>query len=425
MAAAGGFVGWCIWNIGRVFNPTIVPVGLGTRPVEAPRIDAIDQGFLGVQRRMRIALLIRALDRGGAERQLVMLAEGLARRGHDVHVLSFYGGGKLVTEMSDTGATFATVTKRGRWDMAGFLVRLVRELRRIGPDVIYSSMPAANITGALIRPLVRKPDVVWRLASSEMDLSRYHWFSALSYRVEAMLASIPGLIIANSSAGRAAALGRGYPADRMSVVVNGIQTAIFQPRRESGQAIKRAWGLDNGKWTVAQVARSDPKKGYEDFLAAAKILCDQRDDVQFVCVGVDSGDYTLRLKDEAERKGISDRMLWRGVEEDMGPVYNAMDINTLASRFGEGFPNAVGEAMACGVPCVVTEVGDSAVIVGDCGEVVAPGSPEQMAQAWTRLLARLETGGAALRDEARKRIVENFSVDRYIDETEKLLRGLR
>lgn len=374
---------------------------------------------------MRIALLIRALDRGGAERQLVMLAEGLARRGHDVHVLSFYGGGKLATEVSETGARFVAVAKRGRWDMAGFLARLVRALRRIGPDVIYSSMPAANITAALIRPLTRTPDVVWRLASSEMDLSRYHWFPALSYRVEARLAWIPALIIANSSAGRAAALGRGYPADRLRVVVNGIQTGNFQPHRESGQALKQAWGLDNGKWTVAQVARSDPKKGYEDFLAAAKILCDHRDNVQFLCVGVDSGDYARRIKDEAQRKGISDRVLWRGVEDDMGPVYNAMDINTLASRFGEGFPNAVGEAMACGVPCVVTDVGDSAVIVGDCGEVVAPGAPDQLARAWTRLLARLETGGAALRDEARRRIVEHFSVDRYIDETEKLLRGLR
>lgn len=374
---------------------------------------------------MRIALLIRALDRGGAERQLVMLADGLARRGHDVHVLSFYGGGELVAELGDTDASCRAVTKRGRWDMAGFLVRLVRELRRIGPEVIYSSMPAANIMSALIRPLTRKPAVVWRLASSEMDLSEYHWFSALSYRVEAMLASVPELIVANSSAGRAAALGRGYPEEKVSVVVNGIHTGVFAPRRESGDALKRAWGLDEGKWTVGQVARSDPKKGYEDFLAAAKILCDQRDDVQFVCVGVDSGDYTLRLKDEAERKGISDRMLWRGVEDDMGPVYNALDINTLASRFGEGFPNAVGEAMACGVPCVVTDVGDSAVIVGDCGEVVAPQSPEQLAQGWTRLLDRLQTGREALSDRARKRIVEDFSVDRYIDETEKLLRGLR
>lgn len=374
---------------------------------------------------MRVALLIRALDRGGAERQLVMLAGGLVRRGHDVHVLSFYGGGKLTAELKDTGANFRAVTKHGRWDMAGFFVRLVRELRRIEPEVVYSSMPAANIMGALIRPLTRKPDVVWRLASSEMDLSEYHWFPALSYRVEAMLASIPELIVANSSAGRAAALGRGYPAEKVNVVVNGIQTGVFEPRRDSGHALKRAWGLDEGKWTVGQVARSDPKKGYEEFLAAAKILCEQRADVQFVCVGVDSGDYTLRLKDEAERKGIADRVIWRGIEDDMVPVYNAMDINTLASRFGEGFPNAVGEAMACGVPCVVTDVGDSAVIVGDCGGVVAPGSPEQLAQGWMRLLSRLETGREGLNDKARKRIVENFSVDRYIDETEKLLRGLR
>lgn len=373
---------------------------------------------------MRIALLIRALDRGGAERQLVTLADGLASRGHDVHVLTFHDDGALVPELRRAGVAVRFVKKLGRWDMVGFPARLVRELRSIAPDVVYSSMPAANVASVLTRSLVHGPAVVWRLASSEMDLSKYHWFSALSYKIEAMLASRPDLIVANAISGREAAVRRGYPADLVKVIANGIQTGPFAPREQSGKAIRRAWGLDEGKWTIGQVARSDPKKGYEDFVSAAKFLRGIRTDVQFMCIGVDSGEYALRLKKQAQQAGLSDCVTWRGMEEDMGPVYNAMDINTLSSRFGEGFPNAVGEAMACGVPCVVTDVGDSGIIVGDTGETVPPGSPEQLARGWARLIDRLDTDRDQLKRRARQRIVDHFSVERYVDETEQLLLGL-
>lgn len=373
---------------------------------------------------MRIALLIRALDRGGAERQLVTLADGLSAKGHDVHVLTFHDNGALVPELQATGAVVRPVKKQGRWDVAGFLVRLVRELRSIAPDVVYSSMPAANVASALTRSLVRGPAVVWRLASSEMDLAEYHWFSALSYKVEAMLASTPELIVANAISGREAAVRRGYPADHVKVIANGIQTGLFVPREQSGKAVRHAWGLDESKWTIGQVARSDPKKGYEDFLSAAKILRGIRTDVQFLCIGVDSGEYALRLKERAKQAGISGCVTWRGIEAEMGPVYNAMDINTLSSRFGEGFPNAVGEAMSCSVPCVVTDVGDSGIIVGDTGETVPPGSPEQLARGWTRVIDRLEADQGDLKRMTRQRIVDHFSVERYIDETEQLLLGL-
>lgn len=349
----------------------------------------------------------------------------MSERSHDVHVLSFYGNGELLEELKETGARFWTAEKRGRWNMAGFLVRLVRELRRIRPDVVYSSMPAANIASTLVYPLVGKPDTVWRLAASEMDLSRYHWFSALSYKVEAMLASRPGAIVANSFAGREAAVRRGFPAGNLNVIVNGIRTDIFASREQLGEALKRSWGLDERKWIVGQVARSDPKKGYEDFLSAAKMLCERRADVQFVCIGVDPGEYAARLKETARQMGIADRVIWRGIEDDMVSVYNVLDINTLSSRFGEGVPNSIGEAMACGVPCVVTDVGDSGKIVGETGEVVAPGSPEQLVQGWTRLLSRLESNRVEIGRKARERIVENFSVDSYIDKTEELLLSFR
>ena len=370
---------------------------------------------------MKIALLIRALERGGAERQLVSLAEGLANRGHHVHVLSFHADGALMPDLLETGVDVRTADKHGRWDMAGFFLRIVRALRNIQPDVLYSSMPAANIISSLVGRLSGRPGIVWRVASSEMDLARYHWFSALSYRVEARFASVPRVVIANSFAGREAIVKRGFAPERVKVVWNGIRSDVFVPNAGLGAVLQRQWGLDAGKWTIGQVARSDPKKGYEDFLDAAKMLCQRRSDVQFLCVGVDSSDYAVRLRDRAARNGIAARVTWRGLVADMVPFYNGMVIKTLSSRFGEGCPNAVGEAMSCGVPCVVTDVGDSGVMVGRTGKVVPPGSPDQLAGAWSQLLDELAADRTKIQTDTRERIIEKFSVERYVEETEALL----
>lgn len=374
---------------------------------------------------MRIVLLIRALVRGGAERQLVTLAGGLATKGHEVHVLSFYADGGLLQDLLQSGAQVKTVGKHGRWDMAGFLVRLVRELRRIRPEVLYSSMPAANIVGCLAGRLAGRPRIVWRVASSEMDLARYDRFSALSYRIEAACSSMPEVIVANSAAGREAAVQRGFAPGKVRVVRNGVRTDVFQPHSDAGAALRRQWGLDDGSWIIGQVARSDPKKGYEDFLDAAALLCERRSDVRFLCVGVEPDDYAHRLGDRAVRNSIASRVTWRGMEDDMRSVYNAMDINTLASRFGEGCPNTIGEAMACGVPCVVTDVGDSGVVVGRTGEVVPPASPAELAAGWMSLLTKLEADPAAIKSAARTRIIEDFSVERYVEETEAILLGIQ
>lgn len=372
---------------------------------------------------MRIALLIRALVRGGAERQLVTLAEGLSKKGHEVFVLSFYADGELLPELQRSGAQVRTANKRGRWDMAGFLVRLLRELRDIRPQVLYSSMPAANIVGCLAGRLAGRPRIVWRAASSEMDLARYDRFSALSYRIEAACSSMAGVIVANSVAGRKAAVERGFAPGKVKVVRNGVRTDVFQPDKGAGAALRRQWGIDDGSWVIGQVARSDPKKGYEDFLDAAALLCERRSDVRFLCVGIEPGDYAHVLGERAAGNGIASRVTWRGMEEDMGAVYNAMDINTLASRFGEGCPNAVGEAMACGVPCVVTDVGDSGIVVGRTGEVVPPASPPDLVEGWMRQLEKLEADRSAVKEAARARIIEEFSVERYVEETEAILLG--
>lgn len=370
---------------------------------------------------MRIVVLIRSLDAGGAERQLAVLANGLAARGHVVRVLSFYDGGDFKRELESGGPELVSIGKARRWDLPGFLVRLRRMLRESKPDVVYSSMPAANIANVICAGVGARYRVVWRLAASDMSLSKYDWFSAASYKIEAVLSKRPAIIVVNSHAGREAAELRGFPREKLRVVLNGIDTERFILCDELGQKFRRAWKIDSGVWTIGIVARGDPKKGYEDYLAAAKMLCRKRTDIQFICIGAGEGKYMSRLEESAETAGLGEKVMWRGFEQNMVGAYNVLNVNTLASRFGEGFPNAVGEAMACGVPCVVTDVGDSARVVGDTGEVVPRQDPEALMVGWQRMLARLETHELDTRMNARKRIIEHFSVASYVKQTEEVL----
>jgi glycosyltransferase involved in cell wall biosynthesis len=120
--------------------------------------------------------------------------------------------------------------------------------------------------------------------------------------------------------------------------------------------------------------------------------------------------------------GLADRVVWAGFRQNMPAVYGALDVVTLSSSFGEGFPNVVGEAMACGLPCVVTDVGDAALILGDLGWVVPPRSPRALADAWLAALAQEPHPEIRLR--RRRRIEENYNLERMIDRTEQALAAL-
>jgi glycosyltransferase involved in cell wall biosynthesis len=159
-------------------------------------------------------------------------------------------------------------------------------------------------------------------------------------------------------------------------------------------------------------------KDHPTFFKAAALLVQEHRNVRFMCIGDGSVDYKLELQSLSKELRLKDRLIWAGTRNDMPAVYNAFDIATSSSSYGEGFPNVIGEAMACGVPCVVTDVGDSALITDDIGIVVPPNNPEALKSGWKQLLEK-DRSEIALR--GRVRIVENFSVKQLIRQTEKVI----
>lgn len=369
----------------------------------------------------RLVLLARKLDQGGAERQLVALAKALRERGHDIHVVLFYAGGVFDGELAAAGVPVHFVGKRGRWDVVGFLVRLALILRRLRPATIYSFLDLPNMLAALLHPVVGRPRLIWSIRAAGMEMQHYDWLSKRIPRLEARLSRAADLVVANSRAGKDWAISRGFPPDKMAVIENGIDTNRFKFDAAERERVRNEWKVGAGETAIGLVARLDPMKGHETFLLAAARLAEARKNLRFVCVGGGQQEYAGRLEELANSLGLGQRIIWAGPRSDMPAVLSALDIASSSSSFGEGFSNAIAEAMACERPCVVTNVGDSARIVGAAGEVVPPRDPDALADALARMLNRIERVPDIGR-QARARIANEFSVERMVSRTEQVLR---
>jgi glycosyltransferase involved in cell wall biosynthesis len=370
---------------------------------------------------IKVALIIRSLDRGGAERQAVTLAKVLDKKRFDTTILTFYPGGALERELDGNGVRLISLGKRGRWDLPAFLGRLTYHLRRLRPDVIHSYLDIPNLLAVCARPFCGRPAVIWGCRSSKADLDNYDWLRRSGSSLERKLAQFPDRIVVNSHAGLHHLLSQGFPAQKLVLIHNGFDTEQFHPDGEARNKVRREWGIANDKILVGLVARFDPIKDYETFLRAASLVNNTRPDVRFVCVGNGPEDYWKRLKQLSERLALAEKISWVGMRADMSDVYNAFDIN-VSSSTSEGFPNVVGEAMACGVPCVVTDAGDSALLVGDTGFVSPCQDPQALA---TNLISCIESDRKYLGLKARRRIEENWNVGRLAEETEKVILSLQ
>jgi glycosyltransferase involved in cell wall biosynthesis len=369
---------------------------------------------------MKILFFIRSLEVGGSQRQLAMLSEGLARRGHDVVAAVFYTGKEIELTPSQAAMRVVALGKSGRWDVVGPLTRLRRLMLAERPDVIYAFLPMQTVLAALLRPRRLAARLVFGIRGSEVEADRYDALIALTFQLEALLARRADLIIANADAGRADAISRGFPSDRIAVIANGIDTALMRPDADSGREQRRAWGITDDAFVIGCVARLDPMKDHANFLAAGARFTAQVPTARFVCVGDGPPAYRAELVALAQSLGLADRVVWAGEIANVVAAYNAFDIATLPSAFGEGFPNVIGESMACGIPVVATEVGDARAIIGELGEVVLPKRPDLLCRGWQRLRQRLAQD-ASLHDAVRNAVIANYGVEAMIERTENIL----
>ncbi|MBW4621963.1 MAG: glycosyltransferase [Cyanosarcina radialis HA8281-LM2] len=372
----------------------------------------------------KVVFLIRDLNYAGAQRQLVTLVTGLDRQKFDVTVLYFYPDGPLEKDLRDSNIKTICLDKGGRWDLFKFMQSLRQHLNRIQPHILHGYLGEANLLVALLKPFYPATKMVLGLRGSYEDIFKtYGWLSVLLFQIERFTARLADLIIVNSYAGKDYHVRAGYPAAKTIVIHNGIDTEKFKIDSEARARVRSEWRIKDDEILIGLVSRLYLMKDHPNFLKAAALGCQKRQNIRFVCVGIGPEDYTQELQQLTEELGIVQKVIWAGARSDMPAVQNAIDIAVSASANGEGFSNVIGEAMACGTPCIVTDVGDSASIVGELGIVVPPKDPEALSSAIDTLVDRL--GNNQYKSEQiRQRIVDNFSVSQLVTKTEKALLGI-
>lgn len=373
---------------------------------------------------MKILFLIHSLDRGGAERQLIELVKGLDKAHFSATIATFYDGGPWRGELERmNGVELISLHRKGRWDVFPFLWRLWRALRASTPHIVHGYMEVPNELCLCLGRLVGAK-VVWGLRRSRRDLSDYDWAERWSFRLGAWLSRFADLIIVNSWAGKRDYIARGYCGERAVVISNGIDTDRYRPDPDAGYKVRAEWGIGGRELSIGTVGRVHPMKDYPTFLKAASLLARERKDVRFVCVGDGSRTYKHEVQQLGERLGLDKALIWSDPRDDMPAVYSAFDIACSSSAYGEGFSNVVGEAMACSIPCTVTDVGDSSWIVGQTGVVVPPKHPQALADGWKRIMSMSEAERAAMGKAARERIVAKFSKGCMVKNSQRALQTL-
>lgn len=368
---------------------------------------------------MKLLLLTRSLNEGGAERQIITTAKALAARGRTPVVAVFYAGGVLEAELERAGVPVRHIGKRGRWDLATFAARAAALVRAEKPDVVYSMLPTANLVASSLKLAAPGVRVVWGIRASNMDYGDYDMLNTTTLWLQRMLSPTADAIIVNSHAGRRDLLHDGYGEARITVVSNGVDVATFTRCPAGRQRVRAEWGVTEDQTLIGIVARFDPMKDHRTFFAAAALVAQHIPHARFVCVGTGTPQLCAAARADAEAAGIADRVIWAGARADMAHVYSALDLCVLSSAYGEGFPNVLGEAMACGTPCVSTNVGDAQIILAGWGALVPPRNPEQLAAA-IRAAVAAETP-EAWRSAARAHIAGRFGVDALLRATESVL----
>ncbi|MFN7930696.1 MAG: glycosyltransferase [Blastocatellia bacterium] len=376
-------------------------------------------------RSLRITHLITGLDLGGAEMMLYKVLLQMNRDAFQAEVISMRDMGSLGEKIVKLGIPVQTLNMRRGVPDPRALVRLVRLLREQQPDLIQSWMYHANLMGGIAAKLAGDIPIVWGIHHSNFDRKKSKRRTIWTMKAGALLSSrVPREIICCGEVPRRVHIEMGYDAKKTKVIPNGFDLTKFHPDPLARIAIRQELQIPEAAPLIGLTARFHPKKDHRTFIEAAGLLHRVNPSVYFVLCGHGINQENQELLGWVNDAGISQNCRLLGVREDMARLTAALDIAASTSAYGEGFPIVLGEAMACGVPCVVTNVGDSPHLVGATGIVIAPNNPVELVQAWQHFLQLDPQTKLRLAREARCRIADNFSLPVIVGKYERTYQRL-
>ncbi len=360
---------------------------------------------------IKILHIINDLSVGGAEMMLYKLLSEMDEGRFNSVVISLKNSGGLRARIEAHGVPVYTLCMERALPRASFVWRLMRLLQRIRPDVIQGWMAHGNLAALVAGALSpRRVPVLWNIRQSLYSLDYEKPFTVRAIKLGARLSHRPDAIVYNSRTGATQHAEFGYSADRSTVIYNGFDTELFAPSFEARKGLRAELGLSDSSPLIGLVSRYHAIKNHANFLQAAAELRKRHADVHFVLAGsgISWDNHPLRVL--IQELGLVRNIHLLGERQDTARIIAALDVAASAS-YAEGFPNVIGEAMSCAVPCVVTDVSDLTWIIKGAGLVVPKNNPACMARAFVEMLELGQEGREELGRAGRARVMEHFRLD--------------
>lgn len=365
-----------------------------------------------VMERVRLAVVVNGTGVGGAERMVGRVLTRLSPDEFDMKVFCLDSCGAVADQLEAAGIPVLgmDILKR-RVPNPLDIVTLSRELKHFRPDVVQGWMYLRNLYGGIAAKLARRDcPVAWNIRHSTIDAK----IDSRSMRLTAWIGGklsrlMPKKIVLCAEAAREAHCNVGYAPDRLQVIPNGFDLSEFHPDPAARLRVRQELGLSDEVPLVGLMGRFHPHKDHRTFVRAARVVVDRVPNAHFLLVGADQVFTTTDIWSWVDEVGLRDHFHLLKVRPDPAAIDASLDVSVCSSTT-EGFPNVVGEAMACGVPCVATNVGECAEVVGETGRIVSKQNPQQLGDAIADLLSLPRVDRISLGQAARRRVCERYDI---------------
>lgn len=363
----------------------------------------------------KVVHIITGLTTGGAERALYnLLSGGLARR-FDCAVVSLCDAGTFGARIEALGVPVHALGMRSGLPRPSALTRLYHVIRKIYPDVVQGWMYHGNLAASVATQMaLKRPALAWNVRQSLYGLAGEKPLTRQVIRANRWFSCGTDAVLYNSRISREQHESFGFARARGQVIPNGFDLKHLGADAEIGLRVRREFGIPAEALVVGHVARFHPMKDHASFLRAAVRVADEMPATYFLMIGRGVSPDNPALVGIVPSR-LMERFCFPGERQDVSDLMRAMDVFCLSSN-SEAFPNVLGEAMACGLPCVTTDVGDSADVVGDTGIVVPPRDDEGLARGVLTMLSKPSEERRALGRAARARIERCYALPGIVEQ---------
>ncbi len=363
-----------------------------------------------LSRPLKVLHCITSLDPDGAQHMLLKLCRNLSPNQLEFSILNLRGPTPFSKRFDELGVPVFHLGMRRALPTPSALFQIAKHIDRVKPDIVQGWMYHGNLAASSGYKLAKhKPALLWNIRKAVSDPSEYRPLTRLTLKIGARLSRYTEGVIYCGDYVAEQHLKLGYSAEKQITIPNGFDTEVFRPCSEAYSGLRTTLGLPPDACLVGMTARYHPHKDHPNFLRMAAIVRERFPQVKFALAGRGLDEDNGEIVSLAKSLGIKDSLFLLGERKDVQRLIPAFDIYCLSSS-AEGFPNSLGEAMSCGVPCVTTDAGASAEAVGPSGKVVPKGNSEALANAVCEVLELAPEKRRELGDAARKRVLARFSL---------------